>query len=163
MLRPPFSSLHFLLIAIFLSSVQWNIAIFHFTPYIFILNKFSQRPFLIPLNLSFMDYCDSVTSVCNTVTSAYFSQCRYFAIALKECYTQRLIILLRISENFRFLKNLKNFFIISTHFYLNIFEFSLKFHICSKFSKQMSSKFQRTYKIFQYFFEISFMFPQNSF
>ncbi len=34
--------------------------------------------------------CNSVTSVCNTVTSAYSTQCRYFAVASKECDTPRL-------------------------------------------------------------------------
>ncbi len=35
-------------------------------------------------------YCSSVTSVCNTVTSTRFSQCRYFVVASKECYAPRL-------------------------------------------------------------------------
>ncbi len=33
---------------------------------------------------------NSVTSMCNTVTSAYFSQHQYFAVASKENYTPRL-------------------------------------------------------------------------
>ncbi len=38
-------------------------------------------------------YCISVTSVHNSVTSAHSSQCRYFAVASRECYTSRLQIM----------------------------------------------------------------------
>ncbi len=34
--------------------------------------------------------CNGETSMRNTVTSAHSSQCRYFAIASKECYALRL-------------------------------------------------------------------------
>ncbi len=40
--------------------------------------------------------CNSVTLVCNTVTSAFFCQCRYFAVVSKECYTPRLWMMLHV-------------------------------------------------------------------
>ncbi len=35
--------------------------------------------------------CSSVTSACDTIISTHSSQCRYFAVASKECYTPRLM------------------------------------------------------------------------
>ncbi len=60
----------------------------------------------------------------------------------------------------RFLKNLNNFFIISTHFWLNFFKFFLKFQVLFEVSEKlliMSSNFLQL----QYFLKLTMYFFKN--
>ncbi len=53
-----------------------------------VLSRSTQICNVMPLRTSVDGY--TITSVCKTVTSACPTQCRYFAIASKECYAPRL-------------------------------------------------------------------------